>query len=83
LVNSSTEPDSDKGDNIILLKTGLLLSTFIITTDDSQIIFSSESKTYALKVFSQFFRFSISFSNIQSEFEVVVRFFVLLTSILT
>jgi len=82
-VHSSTVPDSDKGDNVIFLNFGFASSIFIVTSLDSQIIFSSLSSMYAFKIFSHVANQSTSFSNIQSEFEVVLNSFVLFNFIFT
>jgi len=81
-VFSSTAPLSDKGERTIFLNVGLLSSIFTVTSLDSQIMFSSESSVNAFSIFSHVISPSISFSNIQSELEVVVNSVLLFNSIL-
>jgi hypothetical protein len=74
---------SERGERTIFLNLGLLSSIFIITSLDSHIIFSSESRVKACNIFFHVRRESISFSNIQSVFEVVVNSSLLFNLILT
>jgi len=83
LVFSSILQLSERGERIIFLNLGLLSSILIITSLDSQIIFSSASSVNACNTFFQVNNHSISFSKIQSELEVVVNSSLLFSLIFT
>jgi hypothetical protein len=83
LVPPSTLQLSERGERIIFLNLGLLLSILIITFLDSQIILSSASRVNACNTFFQVNNHSISFSKIQSELEVVLNSSLLFSLIFT